>query len=777
MYLQRLLINNFRNLVNVDFNPGPGFNFITGPNGSGKTSVIEAIYYLSLARSFRTSSYQYLIHQGSPAFNLYGLIHDKAPQNHGSSLSASTSFNARAASYSPSSILSDSATLNLSASQLLNASLRAIQEEYTKQLHPDYANFPPTSPSPMANGSPDIAGVQMAHAAANLSASLNYPDFSSNLEFSPNFSLNPDFSHDLNSDLSSDLTSAAPGTNSPAAFANVADNLNSVVATSIGMNRERNGSFTVKINSDPITRMSDLVDHISVQLIHPQGVDLITKEAEGRRRFVDWGVYYADPNFKYRWADYRKLMKQRNALLRRVGVSKGRRNFSAANPLADDSRFSPNPTLGQNLGSGLSQNLIPALGPGLAQNLGPTLDSNLNHEAASSLSASADFTNLTNDLPSSNPESTTLRPDLTGANPDLATASTDLSVIIDPDSSMARNMSPQPDSLSLAYSSALPDNSSGQTSTAFADTPASQEGASLQDDVALQAGTALQNDSSDQLHNHAPSSYHSATASRPSDLPQQESSQQPQLPPAGTALPQTGAPQPPQGRAALPHAKSPTQPQAGAALQQQTYLRSGRTSWAAGANLSALAEITVWDEALARLADEITLARHLYLQQLTPVLQDLLDEFLPLFKLKFELNSGWEKGLNLAEVLAQNLEKDRVLGYTLYGCHRADLKIKNNNLAAGAILSRGQLKMLVYAMRLAQGILLKQQTKRSCIYLIDDLNSELDEHSQEVLLHTLLKCQHQVFISNIQPEPPFLTDSSTYHVFSLDRGVMTNHTA
>ena len=178
----------------------------------------------------------------------------------------------------------------------------------------------------------------------------------------------------------------------------------------------------------------------------------------------------------------------------------------------------------------------------------------------------------------------------------------------------------------------------------------------------------------------------------------------------------------------------------------------------------------VWDEALARLSEQITQKRQAYLEQLQVILQEIVGQFLPDFHLKFELNQGWEKGQDLRVLLAQNLEKDRGLGYTLYGCHRADLKIKNNNISAGATLSRGQLKMLVYAMRLAQGMLLRQLTNRTCIYLIDDLNSELDDRAQRILLDTLVSCQHQVFISNIQQELLFPSDTSQCKVFNLESG-------
>ena len=53
MIINSLTIKNFRNHEFLTFDFSKGINAITGPNASGKTSVVEAIYYLSLARSFR----------------------------------------------------------------------------------------------------------------------------------------------------------------------------------------------------------------------------------------------------------------------------------------------------------------------------------------------------------------------------------------------------------------------------------------------------------------------------------------------------------------------------------------------------------------------------------------------------------------------------------------------------------------------------------------------------------------------------------------------------
>ena len=62
--LLALKITQFRNLSYLHLNPHR-FNFIIGQNGSGKTSILEAIYYLTHGRSFRTHKLNKLIQQGN----------------------------------------------------------------------------------------------------------------------------------------------------------------------------------------------------------------------------------------------------------------------------------------------------------------------------------------------------------------------------------------------------------------------------------------------------------------------------------------------------------------------------------------------------------------------------------------------------------------------------------------------------------------------------------------------------------------------------------------
>ncbi len=63
--LNRLILSNIRNLGALDLNFGPQFNVFVGPNGSGKTSLLEAIHLLGIGRSFRSRSIRQIISFGA----------------------------------------------------------------------------------------------------------------------------------------------------------------------------------------------------------------------------------------------------------------------------------------------------------------------------------------------------------------------------------------------------------------------------------------------------------------------------------------------------------------------------------------------------------------------------------------------------------------------------------------------------------------------------------------------------------------------------------------
>ena len=72
MHIERLTLRNFRNHGLTTIEAAPGLNLITGPNGSGKTNLIDAIHYLCMSRSFVMSGDQYVTKNGESYFMVEG---------------------------------------------------------------------------------------------------------------------------------------------------------------------------------------------------------------------------------------------------------------------------------------------------------------------------------------------------------------------------------------------------------------------------------------------------------------------------------------------------------------------------------------------------------------------------------------------------------------------------------------------------------------------------------------------------------------------------------
>ncbi|MCS7086378.1 MAG: AAA family ATPase, partial [Bacteroidia bacterium] len=52
MYFVELSLQNFRNRESLTWSPAPTVNVIVGPNGTGKTNLVEAVHFLALTKGF-----------------------------------------------------------------------------------------------------------------------------------------------------------------------------------------------------------------------------------------------------------------------------------------------------------------------------------------------------------------------------------------------------------------------------------------------------------------------------------------------------------------------------------------------------------------------------------------------------------------------------------------------------------------------------------------------------------------------------------------------------
>ena len=79
MSLIELAVEDLRILQRADLTLHVGHNLICGANGSGKTSLLEAIFLLGRGRSFRTRNSERLIRHGAPKLTVFGRTDDPMP--------------------------------------------------------------------------------------------------------------------------------------------------------------------------------------------------------------------------------------------------------------------------------------------------------------------------------------------------------------------------------------------------------------------------------------------------------------------------------------------------------------------------------------------------------------------------------------------------------------------------------------------------------------------------------------------------------------------------
>lgn len=161
-------------------------------------------------------------------------------------------------------------------------------------------------------------------------------------------------------------------------------------------------------------------------------------------------------------------------------------------------------------------------------------------------------------------------------------------------------------------------------------------------------------------------------------------------------------------------------------------------------------ELSPWTHELSQHAKEVDRYRDDYAARLEICLAEMLDALLPLNDFSLQYSRGWDEAQELENILSGSLQRDLKSGFTSAGPHRADLKIKAGKDAAADILSRGQQKLLVIAMKLAQAVLLKEGSDKGCVFLVDDLPAELDSANRAKVLAILADLGEQVFVTGIE---------------------------
>ena len=181
--------------------------------------------------------------------------------------------------------------------------------------------------------------------------------------------------------------------------------------------------------------------------------------------------------------------------------------------------------------------------------------------------------------------------------------------------------------------------------------------------------------------------------------------------------------------------------------------------------------IILWNDQLIEFAKIITLSRENYLSGFIPIFNKYVQKLMGL-KVDIAYQRGWSLDSSFTDTLNLSLDKDTFKGYTSFGPHRADLEISFKGLLVQNCFSRGQQKLLVCAMRLAQISHLQQKTQQKSIVLVDDLAAELDIEHRQNLIELLVDTQAQLFVTATEKNSFSLPPEIEPKMFHVEHGIL-----
>ena len=188
-------------------------------------------------------------------------------------------------------------------------------------------------------------------------------------------------------------------------------------------------------------------------------------------------------------------------------------------------------------------------------------------------------------------------------------------------------------------------------------------------------------------------------------------------------------------------------------------------------------QLSTWEAEIVAGSSQITESRDRYAERLQQAFKLALAKLNVSLADEISLHffSGWNREHDLAALLRDNRENDRSQGNTRHGPHRADLRVKSDSDKAVEVLSRGQQKLVVAALKIAQGELYFETSAQRPIYLIDDLAAELDDHNRVKIFELLQSLGAQLFVTCVALEAlaSCLPETSRRTVFHVEHGTIT----
>lgn len=174
-------------------------------------------------------------------------------------------------------------------------------------------------------------------------------------------------------------------------------------------------------------------------------------------------------------------------------------------------------------------------------------------------------------------------------------------------------------------------------------------------------------------------------------------------------------------------------------------------------------ELRAWNDGFVDLAEKLDAYRQNYAGQLQQGLQKAIDSISSALACHLVYQRGWDEKISLANVLIEQETFDRKIGYTHAGPHHADLSFLSDHGKGKWEWSRGQQKLLLILLKIAQS----QLFQRECIFLFDDLHAELDQTRMHALYHQIGQLPGQSIFTTLDDSAshlPIFADSRWFYL-------------
>lgn len=173
-----------------------------------------------------------------------------------------------------------------------------------------------------------------------------------------------------------------------------------------------------------------------------------------------------------------------------------------------------------------------------------------------------------------------------------------------------------------------------------------------------------------------------------------------------------------------------------------------------------------WEQAMVESGQYLAASRSRFLDQLTGKINEQTEAVFP-GSITLNLSSDWPG--NLGSEFSESWQNDLKNGYTRQGAHNIDIRVKQSGKSITSLFSRGQVKLFMCLLAIAQSGLQADITGVRPVILIDDYKAELDSVACEYLLSQLLNSGSQSFITDTEF---FNKNSSIYGLFHVERGMV-----